>query len=158
MVIGALVLIVAGVVFFLTVIAQNGKVQVRLGDDRFDAGKATEMAKLIAKDGPVKYADASGRQRDIMVNHVGPSPEEGWIAFEIRRPGDARTCQIDWSSERQLFTYSCDPNVTFPPDGAGLQPFPVEVISGNVIVDLNAEARATTSASTTAPTFVITGK
>lgn len=155
LVVGSLVLIAGAVVFFLTVIAHNGKVQVRLGDDKFNAGRAAEMAKAIAKNGPLKYADASGRQRDIVVNHLQDDPLVGWVAFEIRRPGDPRDCQVNWERDRGEFSYSCDPTVTFPADGGGLQAVPISVVSGDLIVDLNAQARASTSTSSS---VVISGR
>jgi hypothetical protein len=155
-VLGSLLAIVAGVVFFLTAIVHNGKVQVRLGDDRFDAGLAKEMAKAIDKGGPFKYSDASGRQRDIVINHLQPDPLTGWVAFGLRRPGDPRECQVEWQEDAAHFAYSCDPAVTFPANGDGLEHFPVEVVSGRIIVDLNAAARVSTT--TTSSSVVISGR
>jgi hypothetical protein len=154
-VLGSLVAIVAGVVFFLTAVAENGKVQVRLGDDRFDAGVATEMAEEVAEGGPFKYPDVSGRQRDIVLNHLAEDPLAGWVAFEVRRPGDARDCQVEWQADAGHFSYTCDADVTFPPNGEGLEQFPVEIVSGRIIVDLNAAARASTSTSSS---VVISGR
>jgi hypothetical protein len=153
-VLGALVAIVAGVVFFLTAVVQNGKVQVRLGDDRFDAGIAEDMAREIDEDGPFKYSDVAGRQRDIVINHLSVDPLAGWVAFGLRRPGDSRDCQVSWDEGAGHFGYTCDPNLTFPPDGEGLEQFPVDIVSGRIIVDLNAAARA----STTSSSVVISGR
>jgi hypothetical protein len=154
-VLGSLLAIIAGVVFFLTAIVHNGKVQVRLGDDRFDAGLAKEMAKAIDKGGPFKYSDASGRQRDIVINHLQPDPLTGWVAFGLRRPGDSRDCQVEWRADAAHFAYPCEPSLTFPANGEGLEQYPVEVVSGRIIVDLNAASRVST---TTSSSVVISGR
>jgi hypothetical protein len=154
-VLGSLVAIVAAVVFFLTAIAENGKVQVRLGDDRFDAGRVDRMAELVRDGGPFKYSDVAGRQRDIVINHLAQDPLAGWVAFEVRRPGDPRECQVEWQQDAGHFSYTCDANVTFPADGEGLERFPVEIQSGRIIVDINAAARVST---TTSSSVVISGR
>jgi hypothetical protein len=154
-VLGSLVAIVAAVVFFLTAVAENGKVQVRLGDDRFDAGRAEQMAEEVREGGPFTYSDVAGRQRDIVVNHLAQDPAAGWVAFEVRRPGDPRDCQVKWQPDAGHFSYTCDASLTFPPNGEGLEQFPVEIVSGRILVDLNAAARESTSTSSS---VVISGR
>lgn len=86
----ALVTIVAGVVFFVSVLSNRGDVQVRLGDDYFNAGDARDISDDIRDRGPILWSDLAGGSRDIVVNHLGDDPETGWVAFEARQPGDPR--------------------------------------------------------------------
>ena len=154
----ALAVIVGGIAVFVTVLARQGDVEIRLGDDRFDAGNAVDIADEIADNGPILWSDPSGGSRDLVVNHVGDSPETGWIAFDARRPGDPRDCQVVWNQSAGLFGYSCDPTVTFSPQGSGLTQFPVEITEGHIIVDLNASQRAsTTTVAATTSSVVISG-
>jgi hypothetical protein len=140
-----LAVIVGGVAFFLTAVANRGDVEVRLGDDYFDAGDAVDIADEVGDNGPILWSDVAGGSRDIVVNHLSEDPLSGWVAFEARRPGDDRQCQVVWNDGRGLFDYSCDESVTFPPDGRGLAQLPVEVTDGHVIVDINAAQRASTT-------------
>lgn len=158
MVIVGLAIIVGGVAFFVNAVAGRGDVQVRLGDEFFDAGNAVDIADEIADNGPILYSDVAGGSRDLVLNHLSGDPLNGWVAFEARRPGDDRDCVVTWNEGATRFDYSCDGGVTFPPDGAGLAQFPVAVTDGNIVVDINASQRAstTTSASTTS-TVVISG-
>ncbi len=154
----ALAVIVGGIAVFVTVLTRQTDVEIRLGDDRFNAGNAADIADEIADNGPILWSDLSGGSRDLMVNHVGDSPETGWIAFDARRPGDRRDCQVVWNHSAGLFDYSCDPTVTFSPQGSGLTQFPVEIIEGRIIVDLNASQRAsTTTVAPTTSSVVISG-
>lgn len=158
MVIVGLAIIVGGVAFFVNAVANRGDVQVRLGDEFFDAGDAVDIADEIADNGPILYSDVAGGSRDLVLNHLSDDPEDGWVAFEARRPGDDRDCAVTWNADAARFDYSCDEGTTFPPDGAGLAQFPVTVTDGDIIVDINASQRAstTTSASTTS-SVVISG-
>ena len=114
------------------------------------------MAEAIDEGGPFKYSDASGRRRDIVINHLQPDPLTGWVAFGLRRPGDPRDCQVEWREDALHFGYSCDAAVTFPANGEGLEQYPVEVVSGRIIIDLNAAARVSTT--TTSSSVVISGR
>lgn len=83
----------------------DGPVQVRLGDDVFDAGVAQRISDQIAADGPILYSDVSGRgqQRPIVVNHFGDDPARQWVAFEATLPGAEENCFLAWNAERNLF-------------------------------------------------------
>jgi hypothetical protein len=151
----ALLAILGGIAFFVGAVAQRGDVQVRLGDDYFNAGDAQAISRDIAERGPVLFSDVAGGSRDIIVNHLGDDPEQGWVAFEARRPGDDRDCYASWNATTGLFGYSCDPSVTFPPDGEGLTQLPVDVSNGRIVIDINAARRASTT--TTSSTVVISG-
>jgi len=155
MVVVAIAMIVGGVAFFLNAVTQRGDVQVRLGDDFFNGGDAVDISDDIADRGPILFSDLAGGSRDIVVNHLSDDPEQGWVAFEARRPGDGRDCQVSWNAELEHFDYSCDPSVTFPPDGTGLAQLAVSVTDGRIVVDINAAQRASTT--TTRSTVVISG-
>ena len=106
MVVVAILMIVGGVAFFLNAVTQKGDVQVRLGDDYFNAGDAADIADDIADRGPILFSDLAGGSRDIVVNHLSDDPEQGWVAFEARRPGDDRDCQVAWNASTTRFDYS----------------------------------------------------
>lgn len=158
MVVVGLAIIVGGVAFFLNAVAKRGDVQVRLGDDYFNAGDASDIADEIGERGPILWSDVAGGSRDIVINHDGEDPERGWVAFEARRPGDDRECQVAWNADAALFDYTCEEGVTFPADGTGLAQLPVQITDGRIIVDINAAARAsTTTVPPTTSSVVISG-
>lgn len=163
MVVMALVVLVGGVLLFLNLVSnRSGDVTIRLGDERFDAGRVDRIAAEIDDRGPILYSDVAGGTRDMLLNHLSEDPQSGWVAFEARRPGAERDCALRWDPDRQVFAESsaCG-GATFPPDGSGLQQYPVEVIDGNIVVDLNAEARATTTTrpgATTSSSVVVSGR
>jgi hypothetical protein len=131
---GILVAVVALVV--LLRLARGGDVEVRLGSDTFNAGRADHMAELIADDGPFLYSDVSGGTRDLYVNHLGATPETGWVAFAARSPGSSRECFVRWQPEVGGFVDTCSGS-SYPPDGTGLEQFPVIVSNGRLTVDIN---------------------
>ena len=154
----ALLTIVAGIAFFVNAVANRGDVQVRLGDDFFNAGDAADISDDIKDRGPILWSDLAGGSRDIVINHLATDPEQGWVAFEARKPGDPRECQISWNAGENRFDYTCDEDTTFPPDGQGLTQFPVEITDGRIIVDINAEQRgSTTTEPKVTSTVVISG-
>lgn len=158
MVAASLLLILGGIIAFVTFLSARGDVQVRLGDDRFNAGDARDIADDVADRGPILFSDVAGGRRDIVVNHLSADPLEGWVAFDARLPGDDRSCQVNWQPDRGAFAYSCDPALSFPPDGEGLASYPVVVVDGRIIVDINAATRESTT-TVVAPTssVVISG-
>lgn len=123
---------------------------LQLGDQTFKAGRAAALAERIAETGPRLYADVSGRKdRDLILQHLGDDPETGWSAFLAAPIDKPRDCTWDWQADERLFRAKCDPDLVAPADGAGLPQFKVTVIDGRVDVDLNAEARAAASSTTT---------
>lgn len=145
MVVIALLVLLGGVAAFFTLLSNQGDLQIRLGDDYFDAGDAVDIADEIADNGPVLWSDPAGGTRDVYINHLGEDPESGWVAFDVRLPGDSRDCHINWVAAAEQFIYTCDPQRSFPPDGAGLTPYPVTIVDGHIIIDINAAQRASTS-------------
>jgi hypothetical protein len=132
-----LLLIVLLFIVAIPSLTESGKVKVKLGTDTFDAGSAEARAESIAAHGPVIYPDVSGGTRDIYLQHIGDDPNQGWYAFETRRPGQGRDCPLEWHSDQVQFVDVCDGTV-IPANGTGLLSYPVVVTeNGNLVIDLN---------------------
>jgi hypothetical protein len=130
-----------GLMLFMVNLASRGgeSVEVRLGDDRFDAGFADARADAVADGGPILFADVAGGQRDIYLQHIGDDPLTGWYAFAAVAPGKARDCFVEWQRDDELFE-DCDGD-TFAPDGEGLTAYVVAVEDGRLLIDINADFR-----------------
>ncbi|WP_420639646.1 hypothetical protein [Candidatus Poriferisocius sp.] len=127
-----------GLVFAVVWLAGKDRIEVKLGDDDFNAGNAEVLAATIADEGPVTWASLS-RNRTIWTQHIGSDPEEGWFAFDVRSPGSEGDCVIEWDAERRLFVDTCDPTLVYSATGDGLTQYGVWVDdNGNLIVDVNA--------------------
>jgi hypothetical protein len=147
----ALIVGIAGVVVGLglfglvSCLANEGDVvEVRLGDDTFDAGDVDRIAAEVDDRGPILYPDLVGGARSIFVNHVASDPEEGWVAFDAVAPGADDDCVLEWQPDDSIFVDPCDGS-EFPADGEGLPQYPAEVDDGHVVIDLNAAFRTTTT-------------
>jgi hypothetical protein len=120
------------VFFLVTSIASSGEVEVNLGDDRFEVGDAERLANAIERDEqPLAFPDLLRKNRPIFLQHLGDSPEEGWLAFDAA----VDACPLEWSVEQETFRDTCTDDV-YPRDGEGLPHYPVTVEDGKVIVDL----------------------
>ncbi len=127
--------------FLFAVLANRGSVDVRLGDDLFDAGQVNSIAGPIDETGiPLIFPDAAFAGRPIFVQHLGNDPETGWLAFSAFDPND-NECIVEWSPGLDLFVNQCDPEVTYPPDGTGLRQYPTTVVDGRLLIDLNSVER-----------------
>ena len=147
--VGVLVLAIALGLVTLALGGRNSS-DLAIGDQTFQAGNAEKKAELIAKDGPVIYADVSGRKdRDVILQHTGTDPTEGWHAFLAAPIEKSRDCTWVWQADEELFRAKCDQDLTAPADGKGLPQFPVKVVDGQLDVDLNADAREAASTTTT---------
>jgi hypothetical protein len=149
---GVVVAIVIGIA--MVRLARGGDVKVRLGSDVFNAGKVSRIAPAIARAGPALYSDVAGGSRDLIVNHLGSDPEHGWVAFAAREPGADRSCYVRWNAERTVFVDTCSGH-TYPPDGEGLEQFPVNVQGGDVIVDINRTAERDTQREATTTSSIV---
>ncbi|MFZ4519681.1 MAG: hypothetical protein ACOYOP_14925 [Microthrixaceae bacterium] len=162
-VVGLLALVVAvGLAWGAIALASGGKgpVQVRLGDDVFDAGQAARLSRQVAADGPILFSDVSGRGQlqPIFVNHFGDDPKIQWVALSARAPGAPEGCFLAWNAERNLFDERANVDgagrkvgelcrdVTYSADGSGssdgskLETFPWRIdATGDLIVDLRPE-------------------
>ncbi|MCP5029305.1 MAG: hypothetical protein GY929_23780 [Actinomycetia bacterium] len=112
--------------------------EIRLGDDRFDAGGAEARARTIEGDGPLFFADLVTGDRPIVLHHLDPDPSRGWYAFVAVAPG-TDDCVLTWSTGAFEFT-DCT-GAVWPADGTGLDQFPVTIEDGSLIIDLNASDR-----------------
>lgn len=140
-VVGVLVLFAAAGLVTLALNGRNSP-DLPLGDQTFKRQDAERLAREIEDRGPIIYGDVSGRQdRDIIVQHLGDDPAEGWSAFLAAPPSKSRDCTWQWQADEEIFRAKCDDALTAPADGEGLTQFPVIVVNGTVDIDLNANDR-----------------
>jgi hypothetical protein len=132
--VGIAVAVVLG--FAMLRLARSGEVEIRLGDDRFQAGRTDRLSAEIDERGPFLVSDLAGGTRDLWINHLGDDPDSGWVAFAARPAGAPRNCTVNWNAAQEQFVDSCD-GTAYPPDGTGLERYPVIVENGQVIVDVN---------------------
>lgn len=134
------------VAFLVAQAASRGDVDIRLGDDRFEAGQVESIAAEIAdEDGlPLLYQDLVGRSRNIYVQHLSDDPEEGWIAFGAFDPDDP-SCALELDREAKVLVNACDETATYGLDGEGLRTYPTEVVDGDLFVDINELSTTTTT-------------
>jgi len=119
----------------------GGKLHGAFGGGPYDVGRASVLARPIAKAGPILLQDLLSHQRDLYVQHLGTDPAKGWSAFEAHAPGAPRRCQVRWDETQAVFRDPCDGR-TYPADGAGLTAYPTTVdIRGHVTVDLRTAPR-----------------
>jgi hypothetical protein len=137
LIVGLGVLAAAFAMFWgVALLAGSGGVDVRLGDDVFRAGQVQRLAAAIARDGPIAIPDASpDRARDIYLQHLGETPEVGWLAFAAQAPGADRTCLLQWESADAEFRDPCSER-RYPGNGKGLTQYPTTVAEGLLTVDL----------------------
>ncbi len=120
----------------LALLGSSGQVDVRLGDDVFEAGQVDRLAANIARDGPIAIPDASPeRARDLYLQHLGDTPQVGWLAFAAQTPGAERTCLLQWAAAVEEFVDPCSGR-RYPADGDGLPQYPTTVTDGVLSVDL----------------------
>ena len=132
------------VVLMVNLASQGGEAfEVRLGDDRFDAGDIYDRADSIERDGPVLFPDVAGRSRDIILQHLGDEPDEDWYALSAQAAGKARDCILEWEADSGEFV-DCDGD-RFPADGddPALIRYPVAIEDDRLLVDINFEFRET---------------
>ena len=118
----------------------GGNVEVNLGDSDFRDLDAGRISAEIADGGPILFSDVAGGDRDLILQHLGDDPTIGWLAFEARRPGDARDCFFEWQVDTETFVNTCDETDVVDASGTGLNQYPVRVENGEVRVDINAES------------------
>lgn len=140
------VALAVGFMILILRLTPNDGIEVKLGDDTFEAGEPELMAEIIDRDGPIPYLDLVGKGRDIYLQHLGTDPLDGWYAFDVRRAGAAADCPLDWQGNdgdgpAGIFVDRCDPSITVTADGGDLQHYPVTIEDGTLSVDLNASQR-----------------
>lgn len=128
-------------IFLITRVGSLGndgaEVPIQLGEPVFSVGNAAELASVIAQGEPLLLPDASGGDRDIVINHLADSPTEGWVAFAARELTAPRDCFVQWEADRTVFVDSCD-GAEYPADGRGLEQYGTSIDDdGNLLVNLN---------------------
>lgn len=115
----------------------SGTIGLDPGDRIYRPGDVESLAEAVASDGPLLLPDLAGGDDDVVLQHLGPGDEDGWLALGARPLTAARECQIQWQSDDETFVDSCD-GAVYPADGAGLPRYPVEIDSeGRLSIDLN---------------------
>ena len=134
----ALAALLVGVVVFYgaTKVAKDGKTEVKLGPNAFAVGNAKTRAAGVRDNGPMLFADAGGRDKDIFVTHSGNDSSRGWLAFDARIAGQSRQCPLRWLMEQSVFVDMCS-GVLVPADGGTLKHYVAKVTAnGTLEVDL----------------------
>jgi hypothetical protein len=149
----AVVLAICIVGAVLAIATSDEDVDVNLGDDEFQIEDIEARADLVAEDGPLRFADPTGGDRPLIVNHVGDDPAEGWVAVLAIAPG-SEGCIVDWDDGAGAFR-DCE-GQTYPPDGEGLETFPTRIDDDTLFVDLG-RGRTTSDTTDTGDDPVITG-
>lgn len=144
---GAAIALIAVVTVLVALAASRGDVEIRLGDERFDAGRTERLAEEIDDGGglPFLYQDLVSRDRNLFVQHLGDDPDTGWLAFGAFDPDDP-SCAVEIDREAATLVNACDPSITYPLNGDGLRFYPTSVEDGRIIVDIN-ELTTTTTAT-----------
>jgi len=107
-----------------------------LGDETFDTN-ASALTRQISRDGPILFPDLLGKGRDIYVQHLSEDPKQDWRAFRATGPGADRRCTLRWDRGERVFRDPCDPALTYPADGQGLEQYVASVQGSNkLVVDL----------------------
>lgn len=130
-----------GTAFLVATLASRGDVEVRLGDDRFNAGSTESLLDDIQeREAPLGFNDVANFQRPIWVDNLRNDPTTGWLALGAFLPDDP-SCLVQWSAERELYVADCDEARTFPRSGEGLRRYETEVEDGRLFVDLQADGQ-----------------
>jgi hypothetical protein len=143
------VVILLGSLFLVAHLASKGDVTINLGDQRFDAGKVTNIATAIQRGNglPILYQDLVGKNRNLFVQHEGTDPAKGWVAFGAFNP-DNPACGIAIDRQTNTLVGDCD-HKAYATDGTGLRHYPTAVENGKLFVDLNELGSTTTAKPTT---------
>ena len=136
------IVLMFGALWLVTLaISDRNSPDIRIGDQTYTAGRATTIAASIERHGPILLPDVSGRRdRNVILQHIGDDPKTGWYAF-LANPADRdQSCTWIWKPAETLFRAKCDPKLTAPADGAGLEQFRVNV-GDKVEIDLNSKPK-----------------
>lgn len=143
---GVGVAVALGLAFAIAMLASRGEVDIKLGDEQFDAGQVESIADSIEDEGglPLLYQDLVGRDRNIYVQHLDDDPRQGWAAFGAFDPDDP-SCAVQIDREAKVLVNECDETKTYPLDGTGLRYYPTVVDGNRLLVDINELSTTTTT-------------
>jgi hypothetical protein len=145
-VVAVLLAVVVGVT--LVGLANNGTVKSHLGSPVFLAGRAKQLAPLVAEGGPIGLPPLLGATRPIYLQHLGPDEKKGWVAVQALIPGQGPKCVLRWDAATRQFRDPCT-GATFPEDGTGLIRYPAVVLpSDRIQVDLRTPLPPDTTVTT----------
>lgn len=111
-IIGGIALFVAlfGMTWLMaTYITNNAEATIQTGDRTFIVGNVTDIAKSIAKNGPVLYPDLRdpNGSRSIVIEHTGDNPAKGWQVYYAYPADRDSTCLVKQIERTDTFT-DCD--------------------------------------------------
>lgn len=128
------------IVVVLALNAGGDKAHVGSKTTEFDAGRAADLAPRIAADHyPLLVQDPANFTRPLWIQHTGTDDNNGWLSFDAAVEG----CATRWDVGAQQFVDCAERR--YPPDGTGLPRYPVTVVAGRVIVNLDRDAPTTTA-------------
>lgn len=115
----------------------SGQIGLNPGDRIYRPGDVESLAEAVASDGPLLLPDLAGGDDDVVLQHLGETDTDGWLALGARPLTAARECQIQWQPDEETFVDSCD-GAVYPADGTGLPRYPVDIDDeGTLSIDLN---------------------
>lgn len=87
-------------------ITNNAEVKVHPGDRTFVVGSVTDIAKSVAKNGPVLYPDLRDPNgtRSIVIEHSGDDPTKGWQVYYAYPADRDSTCLVKQIEKTRTFT------------------------------------------------------
>jgi hypothetical protein len=143
---GVGVVVALGLAFLVAQAASRGDVDIKLGDERYNAGQVESIADAIADEGglPLLFQDLVGGGRNLYVQHLDDNPMRGWVAFGAFDPDDP-SCAVQIDREAKVLVNACDETVTYPLDGTGLRYYPTQLEGNRLFVDINERSTTTTS-------------
>ena len=123
------------VVIFVLRLSRSPQAKVQLGTETLVGGFGRDPAAADHGGRPGCCCQRCGALSILFVQHLGPDPIHGWLAFAADRQDGTKVCSLQWRPAQHDFVDPCDGR-TFPADGQGLDQYPVTVDSkGRVIVD-----------------------
>lgn len=102
----ALIPIIGGITFFAALfgvtwlvaayITNNTEANVQTGERTFVVGSVTDIAKSVARNGPVLYPDLRDPNgtRSIVIEHTGDDPAIGWQVYYAYPADRDSTCLV----------------------------------------------------------------
>jgi hypothetical protein len=116
---------------------EDSRLQVNLGDDEFNLGRADKRAQEVAERGPLLFPGLLGADRGyIVVTHLGANPLKGWHAFDAVPAGQPVTCAVRWLADQARLVDPCTQR-PYPLDGTGLTSYEVFINPAKeVVIDL----------------------